>query len=121
MPTWLAGRGSIQRPAEPPRRTHACRLTEFPPNQATLAAAGAVPDMVALLRSSSGGGSSPSILEIAATLLSRMIEEDDAEAAKAEVVAHGGPAALGQCLGHSNERVQAAAASECVLGPSACS
>lgn len=121
MPTWLAFQGSIQRLAEPPRRAHACRLTGCPPNQAALAAGGAVPDMVALLRGSSGGGSSPSVLEMAATLLSRMIEGEDAEAAKAEVVAHGGPAALRQCLQHSNERVQAAAASECVLWPSACS
>ncbi len=90
-----------------------CRVEECAPNRAALVAAGAIPDIVALLHSR---GSSHTALAVSATLLSRLVlaSEDQAssESVQHELIAASGVAALQQCLRHTQEFVQAAAAGE---------
>ncbi len=100
----------------PPNLAHgtvACRTSRCPSNRAIVAAAGALPDIVALLHIS---GSSQTALTACATLLSHLMlaAEDSASpvTVKADLIALGGVAALRQCLRHSDENVQAAAAGE---------
>ncbi len=93
--------------------TVACRTYGCPPNRAALVAAGAMPDIVGLLRSS---GISHKALTVCATLLSHLLlaggDTASSESVKADLIALGGVAALRQCLRHSDENVQAAAAGE---------